>query len=93
MKRSEMILKISKNLQKHENIFRGYKKDNLTLKCACDNLATYLLNSTEVGLIDNKFNKVVKVLQKIHNDGNSRSGKTYSSRLAYETLIELGESL
>lgn len=44
MKRSEAILRISGNMQKHENILRGYAKGSITLKCACDNLSIYILD-------------------------------------------------
>lgn len=47
MKRSEAILKISENLQKHENMFKGYAKGSIDLKCTCDNLATYLMKELE----------------------------------------------
>ena len=47
MKRSEMILKIAEDLRKHENLFIGYKKERIDLRCATDNLAVYLLNATE----------------------------------------------
>lgn len=47
MKRSEMLQIISKNLQKHENIFNGYKNSSINLKCASDNLASYILKEIE----------------------------------------------
>lgn len=47
MRRSEMILVISRNIQKHENILNGYAKGSIPLKCCADNLATYILNAIE----------------------------------------------
>lgn len=47
MKKSEMILKLSANLQKHENMLLGYAKGSITLKCTCDNLAIYLLKELD----------------------------------------------
>lgn len=52
MKRSEMIQIISRNLQKHENMFNGYKNGSIPLKCVSDNLASYILKEIEkVGML------------------------------------------
>lgn len=47
MKRSEMELRGSKKLQKSENLFIGYKKGNVSLKCLCDNLSSRILKEFE----------------------------------------------
>lgn len=43
MKRSEFQQLLAEDLRKHENIFRGYKKGSINLRCATDNLASYLM--------------------------------------------------
>ena len=43
MKRSEFQQLLAEDLRKHKNIFRGYKKGSINLRCATDNLASYLM--------------------------------------------------
>lgn len=43
MKRRDFMFLIAEDLRKHENIFRGYKKGSIDLRCATDNLAGYLM--------------------------------------------------
>lgn len=44
MKRSEFLLKLSANMQKHKSLIDGYAKGSIPLKCLCDNLAIYLID-------------------------------------------------
>lgn len=44
MKKSEAVIALSEKLQKSKNLFDGYKKGSITLKCLCDNLADRALN-------------------------------------------------
>ena len=47
MKKSEAILSISEKLQKSQNLYDGYKKGSINLKCLCDNLAIRVLQHCE----------------------------------------------
>lgn len=79
MKRSEMILRISENLQKHENVFKGYANGSIPLKCACDNLAVYLMKEIE--------NKGMLPPERFREMNWNETGITYSDWLQLPQMI------
>lgn len=72
MKRSEMQLLIS------DNLFRGYNKDNISLKCLCDNLSVRILkliedegmlppaNESNYHYMDNEARECLNIAKFIH---------------------------
>lgn len=47
MKRSELGDLINEKLRNSENLFKGYAKGSISLKCLCDNLEYRMLNIIE----------------------------------------------
>ena len=63
MKRSEAIVSLSEKLQKSQNLFDGYKKGSINLKCLCDNLATRAIDHC-----DNKIRMLPPFVDQYESD-------------------------
>lgn len=75
MKRSEMGSKLSLKLQKSENLFKGYSKGSIDLKCLCDNLQERILNFLESEGMLPPFNQ-----HDFHMDGDNADRKSITYR-------------